>query len=111
MNAPSTPTPDDNVLDAQAAEWLAQREMGFSPEQETEFLRWRLADPRHADAIARMEETCALLEQLPSLGDDPRINTPAGALPSSITAAAAGAAQPTKRASKKGHRASRRSMI
>jgi transmembrane sensor len=94
MNSPASPPPADNVLDAQAAEWLAQREMGFTPEQETEFLRWRLADPRHADALARMEETCALLEQLPALGDDPRFDAPAGAWISTETAATACASQP-----------------
>ena len=94
MNSPAIPPPEDNVLDAQAAEWLAQREMGFTPEQETEFLRWRLADPRHADALARMEETCALLEQLPALGHDPRLTLPADARTLNVTADVERASQP-----------------
>lgn len=65
--------PDDDALEATAASWLAQREEGFTPEQEAEFLRWRLADPRHGAAVARLEETCELLEQLPFLRGDPRI--------------------------------------
>lgn len=89
MNVSASPSPADNVLDAQAAEWLAQREMGFTPDQETEFLRWRLADPRHADALVRMEETCSLLEQLPALGDDPRFDAAPGAWTSTGTAAPA----------------------
>lgn len=76
MNSPDPLPTGESVLDAQAAEWLAQREMGFTPEQEAAFLRWRLADPRHADAVLRMEETCELLEQLPALGDDARLDSP-----------------------------------
>lgn len=79
MNSRATRPSEDNLLDAEAAEWLAQREMGLTPEHETEFLRWRLADPRHADALARLEETSALLEQLPALRDDPRLAGPAEA--------------------------------
>jgi transmembrane sensor len=77
MNSRAARPFEDNLLDAEAAEWLAQREMGFSPEQESEFLRWRLADPRHEEALVRLEETSALLEQLPALRDDPRLASPA----------------------------------
>jgi len=69
--------PNDEVIEAMAASWLAQREEGFTPEQENEFLRWRLADPRHGEAVDRLEETCALLEQLPELRGDPRLEKPA----------------------------------
>lgn len=72
--------PHDDVIEAMAASWLAQREEGFTPEQETEFLRWRLADPRHGEAVDRLEETCALLEQLPELRGDLRLE-PATAVP------------------------------
>lgn len=67
------PALGDEAIDALAASWLAQREEGFTPEQEAEFLRWRLADPRHSAAVDRLEETCALLEQLPHLRNDPRL--------------------------------------
>ena len=70
--------PHDDVIEAMAASWLAQREEGFTPEQETEFLRWRLADPRHGEAVDRLEETCALLEQLPELRGDSRLEPAAG---------------------------------
>lgn len=86
----STLPPDDDALEATAASWLAQREEGFTPEQEAEFLRWRLADPRHGAAVARLEETCELLEQLPFLRGNPRLEgialTPAAApaLPATV---------------------------
>jgi transmembrane sensor len=79
MNPPEPQSATDHILDAQAAEWLAQREMGFTPDQEAEFLRWRLADPRHAAAVGRMEETCELLGALPALGSDARLEPPARA--------------------------------
>jgi transmembrane sensor len=71
------PMPEE-AIESIAASWLAQREEGFTPEQEAEFLRWRLADPRHGAAVDRLEEACAILEQLPLLRGDPRIEKPAG---------------------------------
>lgn len=61
-----TPYPggDDAIEDA-ASQWLVERAEGLSPEQAREFERWLRADPRHAAAIDRMEQTHALLARLP----------------------------------------------
>ena len=81
MNRTGSPFPvDDDTIEATAASWLAQREEGFTPEQEAGLLRWRLADPRHAAALDRLEETCAILGQLPLLADDPRLEGAATAV-------------------------------
>jgi transmembrane sensor len=68
----SHPPFNDDTIEAAAASWLAQREEGFTPEQESGFLRWRLLDPRHAAALDRLEETIGLLGQLPELAGDAR---------------------------------------
>ena len=74
MNRSGTHSPvNDDTIEAAAASWLAQREEGFTPDQEAGFLRWRLADPRHAAALDRLEETVGILGLLPEIADDPRL--------------------------------------
>jgi len=46
----------DEAIEAIAAAWLAERDDGLTPEKETEFLHWRLGNPRHEAAVARLEE-------------------------------------------------------
>jgi len=46
-----------------AADWLARREAGLSVDEQAEFSRWLLADPRHADAVQRIESTWRLLRK------------------------------------------------
>src|SRR6185436_18484567 len=66
MNNPAKHTPvNDEAIEAMAASWLVQRDEGFSSEQAAEFARWQKADPRHATAVALLEETCGLLESMP----------------------------------------------
>lgn len=60
-------TPDDEAIADAAAMWLAERELGLSPEQARAFAQWCAADPRHRAALARMEETAALLQRLPQV--------------------------------------------
>lgn len=75
MNRSGSHSPfTDDTIEAAAASWLAQREEGFTPEQESSFLRWRLIDHRHAAAIERLEETIGLLGRLPELAGDERLN-------------------------------------
>jgi transmembrane sensor len=52
------------AIQATAAAWLAQRDDGLTPEQETEFARWRSADVRHEAAVARLDATWSALQQL-----------------------------------------------
>jgi transmembrane sensor len=58
---------NDEAIEAMAAAWLVQRDEGFSAEQAAEFARWQKADPRHAAAVAMLEETCSFLEAMPQV--------------------------------------------
>lgn len=65
-NSPGNSMTDAAVDDA-AAGWLGEQADGFTPERAREFAAWRDADPRHAAAIARVERTLALLDELPGV--------------------------------------------
>jgi transmembrane sensor len=56
---------DDDAIEDAAAHWLLRRTEGLSPQQEYELKAWIGADPRHAAAITRLEQTCAMLERMP----------------------------------------------
>lgn len=52
----------------QAADWLVQLSADYPDEQqrqciERDFLSWRVADPRHEEAVARMEKLIGLMQQ------------------------------------------------
>lgn len=66
MNSPD-PIEIDSLLDERAAEWLFERDEGFAPGRAEEFVRWRDRDPRHLEALGRVERTLALLEELPEV--------------------------------------------
>jgi transmembrane sensor len=53
------------AIEDAAIEWLAERDDGFPPTREREFAQWLRADPRHAAAAARLEQTLGLLGKLP----------------------------------------------
>jgi transmembrane sensor len=67
------PAPKDNAaaadaaLDDAAAAWLIERDGGFPPGRARAFAAWCAADPRHAAAVARVERTLALLDELPAV--------------------------------------------
>lgn len=61
--------PRDHPIEAIAADWLIERAEGLSPQRAQELERWRRADPRHAEALQRMEKTHALLNRLPFAAD------------------------------------------
>lgn len=61
----NNPPPGDESIDDMAAEWLAWRDTGLSAQQAAEFARWRALDPRHDDAIRRIEAAQTLLARLP----------------------------------------------
>ena len=77
----STERADEESIEEVAADWLAQREEGLSPPQTLEFERWCGLDPRHAAAVARLEQACALLEKMPLVRAElqPVVEFPAGA--------------------------------
>lgn len=68
MTPPSSsanPPPDPAALEDAAIGWLTERDDGFTPAREREFAQWLRADPRHAAAVARLEQTLGLLGELP----------------------------------------------
>ncbi len=65
MKRPSSHRPsDEEAIEATAAAWLAQRDDGFSGAQESEFIQWRSADPRHEAAVNRLEAVWRSLQRL-----------------------------------------------
>lgn len=64
---PTDPIDFDSLLDERAAEWLFERDEGFAPGRAQAFIQWRDQDPRHAEALLRVERTLALLEELPEV--------------------------------------------
>lgn len=63
---PSSPLPGgSDAIEDTAIGWLTEREDGFTPAREREFARWVRADPRHASAVARLEQTLGLLSEIP----------------------------------------------
>lgn len=83
MNSAGEKTPsNDEAIEAIAAAWLVQRDEGFTPEQAAAFARWQAANPKHADAVAMLDETCGILGKLPlvpSAADLRRAPVPAAA--------------------------------
>lgn len=51
-------------IEATAAAWLAQRDEGLSPAEAAEFAQWRRRDPRHEQAVVRLENVWSSLAQL-----------------------------------------------
>jgi transmembrane sensor len=68
MTPPSfsaNPSPDAASVEDAAIAWLTERDDGWTPAREREFAQWLRADPRHAAAVARLEQTLGLLGELP----------------------------------------------
>lgn len=57
----------DSRLEEAATEWLLEREEGFSADRAEAFAQWCASDPRHRAAVARVERTLALLDELPAV--------------------------------------------
>jgi transmembrane sensor len=53
------------AIEDAAIAWLTERDDGFLPAREREFAQWLRADPRHAAAVTRLEQTLGLLSELP----------------------------------------------
>ena len=73
MNPPAEDEPETerSVNDAAGA-WYAEREAGFAPGRAETFARWLDADPRHARAMARLEETRQWLDRMTDWREDGR---------------------------------------
>jgi transmembrane sensor len=67
MNNPTSALggdPEFRAIEQQAAEWFGRCEVGLTPAQEREFLRWLEADARHGEALREMDETWDFLDRL-----------------------------------------------
>jgi transmembrane sensor len=60
-----TPPFDPATLEVAATAWLIERDDGFTPQREREFARWLRVDQRHAEAVARLDQTVHLLKGMP----------------------------------------------
>lgn len=71
---PADQNREDGIMDEAAAEWLVERDDGFAPGRAEAFAAWCAQDPRHAEALTRLERTLALLDELPAVeGSQARI--------------------------------------
>lgn len=64
---PSDPISQDSALDEAAAEWLYERDEGFVFERAQAFAEWCARDPRHAEAVRRVERSLSLLAEMPAV--------------------------------------------
>jgi len=53
------------AIEDNAIMWLTERDDGFTPVREREYIQWLSADPRHAASVIRLEQTLNLLGKLP----------------------------------------------
>lgn len=53
------PSKDDGAdpADREAAKWLIKRDHGLTAAEQDEFFQWLAADPRHGEALARLQRT------------------------------------------------------
>ncbi|MBI5424007.1 MAG: FecR domain-containing protein [Opitutae bacterium] len=59
-----TPSPLPEAIVAAASTWLAQRDRGFTPEEQDAYLQWLREDERHGAAVARLEKAWSALDAL-----------------------------------------------
>lgn len=64
MTPPNEKSPDDRRIDLEAARWLVKRDRGLRASEQDEYLEWLTADPRHAEWMARHEQTWAEFDHL-----------------------------------------------
>lgn len=61
-------------ITAMASAWLARRDKGLTPDEESEFALWRFSDPRHAAAVARLETAWGAMDALREFRPDARVH-------------------------------------
>lgn len=61
---------DAGAIEAEAMEWLAERDEGFAPGRAAAFDAWRGLDSRHATALAELEQLLAQLDGLAERRDE-----------------------------------------
>lgn len=63
------PNVSADAIEAQAADWIARRNGGFTPALQAELDAWLARDPRHTAAFATMERTWTRLNEPRHTGD------------------------------------------
>jgi transmembrane sensor len=58
---------EDDAIETAAAEWLVERDDGFTPARAALFAVWRAADARHDAAVIRTERALSLIAELPAV--------------------------------------------
>lgn len=56
-NHASSKSEAEHVIDLAAAEWLVQRDRGFTAKEQDEFFQWLATDPRHGEWLAIHDRT------------------------------------------------------
>ncbi len=72
-----TPDPrasEHESIEARAAAWLAEMDDGLTPEQEETFTAWKAEDPRHVEAVNRLESAWHALERLREFRPEARLH-------------------------------------
>ena len=65
--------PIEEALLLRAADWLARRDAGFTPDDAAAFAAWLERDPRHAHAVAELESAWATLHRPRETGHADRV--------------------------------------
>lgn len=60
----SAPNPKKEAIAAEAAAWLARRDRGLSAVEQDALFQWMRADPKHREALARLDSTWTALDSL-----------------------------------------------
>lgn len=63
---PEIPPPDLATIETAATAWLIERDDGFTPHREREFALWLREDPRHPEAVARLEKSLSVIKDMPA---------------------------------------------
>lgn len=58
---------EEETIETAAATWICEKEDGLTPERARVLEAWRQADPRHSLALARMEKSLGLLNEMPDV--------------------------------------------
>ena len=61
------PSSSDDAIETAAAEWLVERDAGFTPGRASAFAAWCAADPRHEAAVLRTECALDLIGEMPAI--------------------------------------------
>lgn len=71
---------DERAIAERAAEWFGRFELGLTPAEEEQLLRWLESDPRHGEAMREMDETWDFMDRMkdsPSLRERVEFSRPA----------------------------------